>query len=438
MAAKNKKQPKTRRSLKKRTSPEKISPHPIDPARTLAIDMSKTELDDIFLGLHTGQLDNPQTALSKVYLLALDSIENTLLEGISQLCSQIASDAGAVAQDNPLAPWIGQLLHMEPEKLQAFQDSLKTKFDQAKQQLKNSVAQAMSQDAGGENIMGTGSAEYRKALIELLSNPEAKIRLPIAKKQLPDDRLSQIFQDIQAPMPDDGKKRYHFSKMPGTYRFSFGSNATPQNAQTSESPEKSDKSPSPEADLNAPDETPEAEQERIETADIPHEPEADDAESEECELQSENAEVLSVSDTMPGLAVLPEIIASPAEDKPQTPVSVSLSSIPAGYADHPIFQAIAETSLDITKMAREVTDAMTELAIQIGNEAIKAFAEDHLIPKLSESLKDDPRFSQDEELCAFIDTLEDESPELNDSSDESIDNDELAKAFATLFDEFEE
>ena len=82
MAAKNKKQPKTRRSLKKRNSSQEVSPHPVDPARALAIDMSKTELDNIFLGLHTGEIDNPQAALSNVYLLAIDAIEKTLLDGI--------------------------------------------------------------------------------------------------------------------------------------------------------------------------------------------------------------------------------------------------------------------------------------------------------------------------------------------------------------------
>ncbi|GEM_PF-4336382 len=436
MAAKNKKQPKTRRSLKKRNSSQEVSPHPVDPARALAIDMSKTELDNIFLGLHTGEIDNPQAALSNVYLLAIDAIEKTLLDGISQLCHQLASDEGIAADDNPLAPWIGQLLHMEPEKLQAFQDNLKTKFDQAKQQLKNSVAQVMSQDADGQNIIGTGNAEYRKALIELLTNPEAKIRIPIAQKQLSDDRLSQIFQEIQTPIPDDGKKRYHFSKMPGIYRFSFGSDATKQNARVSEVPQNSETSDSTQGERSSSDESDIVEQERIEDADTVRELDGQDVEPEKCE-QSENSGALIQSDCMSDLEVQPAIVASPGDDKTRSSVSIALPNIPDGFADHPIFQAIADTSLDITKMAREVTDAMTELAIQIGNEAIKAFAEDHLIPKLSESLKDDPRFSQDKELCAFIDILEEDSPEMNDSTDDGIDNDELAKAFATLFDEFE-
>ena len=430
MAAKNKKQPKTRRSLKKKTAP-----HPVDPDRALAIDMSKNELDNIFLGLHTGELENPQAALSKVYLLAIDSIEKTLLGGISEMCNQFASNQGMPSDDNPLAPWISQLLPLEPEKIQAFQDNLKIKFDQAKQQLKNSISQAMAQDADGKNIIGSGEAEYRKALIDLLSNPGAKLRIPFAKKQLSDDRLSELYQDIQIPAPDDGKKRYHFTKMPGSYRFSFGSNSAPQVAQTQSVTETAEENVPSGTELLEGEAGVECESESTQDEKIDEEIAIDSVESES---KQESSVASLENECIPNQDVLPTIVSSPSEKISHPAVSIALPQIPAGLTEHPIFQAIADTSLDLTKMAREVTDAMTELAIQIGNEAIKAFAEDHLIPKLSESLKDDPRFSQDEELCAFIDTLEDDSTEMNDPSYDSIDNDELAKAFATLFDEFED
>ena len=421
-AASKKKQPKARRSLKK----QKVAPHFVEPSNALAINMSKSQLDNIFMGLHTGQLENPQMALAQVYLLALDSIENALVSGIADICKNFASPEPIPVEDNPIAPWINHILRTNPDKIDSFVESLKTKLHQTKENLKSSVGKVLSQDAAGDNIIGAGSAKNREELLALLRDPESKIRLPIAQKLLSDDRLAEIYNEIQNPSPDNGKKLYHFTKTPGSYRFSFGSNnhtkPKPNNDITAESVQK-----------DSVQATPESEQTEAVSAQADHIAETLPSKlSAQPQDSSVNATECDATQTAESAKV------QAAPERRTTHIPIAWPKLPAEDIVHPeFFQSIMESSADVSMMAREVTNAMTELAIQIGNETIKAFAEDHILPTLSEALKDDPRLSQDEELSAFIDSLEEETNNAPDDENDSLDNDELAKAFGLLLDEFD-
>lgn len=327
------------RKIKK--SKRSLAKHPLqthDMANSITIDMSQQEMDDIFTGLYTGQLQNPQEAMGRVYSLALDSIEKTLIKGIADLCKDLAQQNNS---NNPLAPWLSKFIPSDPDKFQAFKDNFSSKIQASKLQIQSQIRGAMEKDRDDSNVMGTPGMQAGNKIRDILSSIHEMPAIP-GFHPLSDDRVRQLFNDIQQPVPDNTIPRFKISQEPGAYRFSFNTGHSNQ-----QNPSK---------------------------ASVPI----------EIHHQTSNDDIL---DTSSQSSHLPQIFPDSADA-------------------HDTVQSLQTAAADIAGMASEVTVVMQEIAGQITKAAMETYASTPACPTLSQMLQNDPRFLQDKELSAFIQHLE--------------------------------
>ncbi len=441
LADKSKKQPKPKRSLRKKP----LLRTPVSEQKDLAIDISKPELDAIFTNLYLGNLSNPQMALGMVYSLALDALEKTLIQGVDELLHSVADSKPALSNNNPFAPWLNQFKPSDPDKINAFKNSLAQKIGNAKKTIQNRINQAYEADAKGNNIIGEKHHSTAEAVRAFLQDPLAEIELPALETHLSKDRLQELFKEIQLPIPDDGIKRFHISQTPGHYRFSFGgipaskkhtdSVHIDSNEQTSDSVTSSDNS-----DADSSIDNDDNSQQIAET---------DSEKSKFYTIQpvtnnNENSDVSSIStsdnETHPS-AIYDDnaaIIETNPDSTHEQTNNVSIQLTPEKLQevlgiDKAQTEALTSNALDAFHMATEVSEAMKAIAIQIAQATIDAYRHNEFPISLTEALKDDPRLQQDAELTAFVELLD--APESSpDEESETIDNDELASAFGKLLD----
>lgn len=92
---------------------------------------------------------------------------------------------------------------------------------------------------------------------------------------------------------------------------------------------------------------------------------------------------------------------------------------------------------DIERAGNEIVGAMHEMALQLTDAVLSAYAaETQSAPKLSDILSDDPRLKDDRAFSEFIDILDEDDDQDND--DTSIDNDELANALSLILRDIDE
>lgn len=421
-AAHTPKQHKAKRSLRKTPKRQNLADK-----ESLAIDLSKPEMDAIFAGLYTGQLENPQMAANKVYALALDALEKTLCEGLDEFCRDIQHNGSSNA--NPFAPWISKFIPKDQKKINSIRDDIKSKIGKAKNTVTTQLTNAFEADAAENNMLGKKGQMTANAIREVFSHAD-DIKLPGISHYLSKDRLTELADLIKLPIQDDGVRRYTISNLPDKYRFSFGKTSSntsadaPQTVQNTvsfscggdeASSEKASDDAQPNVDeLSTPIHIDENSTQNIpqnEVLPINH----------DSGLQTQSSEVCSESHSAnsPILPPLNEIL-------PDIPVNISPEML----------GAIKEGAEDCVAAANEVTEIMKEMAVHITEAAMQAYREEQFKPSLSDILRDDPETENDAELLAFIQSLECD-PDPDDSSADSIDNDELKTAFDKLLDDFD-
>ncbi len=333
---------KPKRSLAKNPLPLPVS------SNTLAIDMSQQEMDEIFTGLYTGQLQNPQEAMGRVYSLALDSIEKTLIKGIADLCQDLSQHNNS---NNPLAPWLSKFIPSDPEHFQAFKNNFSSKIQASKLQIQSQIRGAMEKDREDSNVMGNPGIQAGNKIRDILSSIQDMPAIP-GIHPLSDDRVRQLFDEIQHPIPDNGIPRFKISQEPGAYRFSFNTARSNENKASNASV----------------------------PLDIHHQT------SDDSDL-----------DTSSQTSLLPHIF-------------------PDSTDAHDAVQSFETAAADIAGMASEVTVVMQEIAGQITKAAMETYASKPACPTLSQMLQNDPRLLQDKELSAFIQELEDDDDTEDDDT----------------------
>lgn len=433
LAAKAKKQPKTKRSLRKKS----FAGTPVSEQKDLAINLDKDQLDNIFKNLYLGNLQNPQMALGLVYSLALDALEKTLVQGIDEIIHAIPGQNES--SNNPFAPYLNQVLPRNPEKISSFQASIADKIQAAKKSLQERIQKTYEADAKGNNLIGKKVQFSSEAIRAFLNPKEDNGDVPAVNSHLSQERLHELFAQIQVPLPDDGIKRFHITQTPNHYRFSFGNQ--PIIKKQTDSVQIS-------SDGRAVIDNEESIEESIEES---VEEIAEDAESaDEIEFVEETCEMVDVEDVSETLESSDDIDSSVIQSEEEITSVVSDNHVADDSAIRLTPDMLKQTlgitaeqtdslksgALDVMTMAVEVSEAMKEIAVQIAQATMEAFEEERFVPTLTEALQNDPRMQDDSELSEFVELLEaGDDAAAQDSED--IDNDELANAFGMLLDKLD-
>lgn len=429
------KQPKQRRSLKKRSFAQGI-----DASQGLVIDMDKGELENIFTGLATGQLENPQAALSRLYGLALDSLAKTLVDSLDDACAHLSTNdtAHEIAGGTPFEPMLRNILPSDPGKIAAFKNSLSQKINEAKDRVTAAYDAAAHEgpDRVSEQSRRTG-AEIQ-SLLHAFSDESQKTR---AAHPLPPERLSQIYDQIHTPVYESGPRKYTISSLPNAWRFAIGNNKatvrsdSPGSVTISTAIDTKDAADGHTVVSATSDVTSNTAVNDI--SDQPQNEETPDHTVAAQDLtdtpQAETAQTEIAAENQP----LPEKRLFKTSDLPfpQELVPQEVADAVPEVAPE-IIDAIKSGATDIFAVANEVTSALETMALEIAHAAMAAYQEDETLqrslPSLAERLQEASDIPQDEELLSFVQSLE--APEAPDApaDDEALSNDELADAFGQL------
>ena len=432
-----KKQPKQRRSLKKR-----VPVQGIDPAQGLVIDMDKGELENIFTGLATGQLENPQAALSRLYGLALDSLAKTLVDSLDKACTHISTNdtASEIAGGTPFEPMIRNIIPSDPQKITAFKNSLSQKINEAKDRVTAAYDAAAHEgpDRVTEQSQRTG-AEIQ-SLLHAFSDESQKNR---AAHPLTPERLSQIYDQINTPVYESGPRKYTISSLPNAWRFAIGNNKatvrsdSPGSVTISTSIDTKDVTNADDGSVHtivsASNDVTASEPNPLEQATASESPERETAQADSQQSLTVQPETTAQAEAQP----LPENRLFKTSDLPlpQELVPQELAEAIPEVAPE-IIDAVKSGATDVFAMANEVTSALEAIALEIAHAAMAAYQEDETLqrslPSLAQRLQEATDIPQDEELLSFVQSLE--APEALDApaEDEALSNDELADAFGQL------
>ena len=426
-AANSPKQHKAKRSLRKTPKHQSIADK-----KSLAIDLSKPEMDAIFTGLYTGQLDNPQMAANKVYALALDALEKTLCEGLDEFCRDIQRNSSADS-DNPFAPWISKFIPKDKNKIISIREDIKNKIGKAKHTVTDKLTSAFEADAEGNDILGKKGQMTANAIRDILEHVD-DVKIPGINHYLSKERLHELSELIKLPIPDDGIKRYTISNLPDRYRFSFGTPSSTSPANTQQTVQNIISFSTDETSPVSSTPTEDADEIFAES-----QPEIDAIQPEFAPVKdSDNANTRVDDENLPSDTVISsesEQIVQPAGKQIIPPLNEILPDIPVPLSPE-MLNAIKEGAEDCVASATEVTEILKEMAVQITEAAMQAYREEHFTPTLTDILKENPETENDAELLAFIQDLE-SGIDTDASTDDDIDNDELTSAFSKLLDDFD-
>lgn len=368
------KSPKKKRTLK-RSEARCEARHAALHERGIVVDMSKSELDGIFSGLSLGELENPQEALGQVYALAIDSVANTLVNGLDQVCAQMAESADeALSTDNPLSAWILQMIPRDPAKIAAFKENLTVQIDAMKSRIQTSMVQGMAANSDLERMTAVGRQTGDMVRQTLLDASGRSVMVPGMGRHISGARLEEIYRMIQRPMPADGVERFNVTALPGAYRFRVGA---------------------PQVVL------PEREARAEDASALADGPEV--SESENLSVQTGD----NVSD-----------LSHEGGDAGSRHEAEWVGCVNSG---------IQAATSDMMHAVSEVSGMLQNVALEMAHVMVDAYQKERVLQPLSETLKSDPRL--DEDLSEFLDALEDEESGLDASE---VTNDELASALDVL------
>lgn len=430
---------KKKRSLRKKSFVASSRRSPIN------VDVSKPDVDEIFSNLASGSLPDPNAALREVYALAIESVAQAFVDGLSSLCMGILDTARSddFLDDNPLAPWIRKYLPSGDIDGAALRETLSEKIQASKATILSSLTQAMT---GAQGRDGVATSPEDDDLIEHGILRHRNMHCPMSQA-----RIEALIDQLQSGAPrEERAKTYKIMHTPRTYRFSFGTADAKKSRIENDDAAKVDEN----RERDASDRRIAEEELSIDDGacrDCGHEPietiaDFGETDAELDETDGEQSE--SLAERRCRELVHP--------DKMTMPVSESIKSMQSLFAQGQkasiekfsqlsaattgISQAIEQGDGWIAQIGAsaeaELSGVLQDIALQVTDAVLAAYIAENPehIASLSNLLRDDPRVIEDNSLSAFIESLE--SLESSDDGVEdgecSVTNDDLSRAFAKL------
>lgn len=431
---------KKKRSLRKKSFVASSRRSPIN------VDVSKPDVDEIFSNLASGSLPDPNAALREVYALAIESVAQAFVDGLSSLCLGILDTARSddFLDDNPLAPWIRKYLPSGDIDGAALRETLSEKIQASKATILSSLTQAMT---GAHGRDGVATSHEDDDLIEHGILRHRNMHCPMSQA-----RIEALIDQLQSGSTrEERAKTYKIMHTPRTYRFSFGTADAKKSRIENDDAAKVDENREREAsdgriaeeDLSIDDGM---------CRDCRHEPietnaDFDETDAELDETDGEQSE--SLAERRCRELVHP--------DKMTMPVSESIKSMQSLFAQGQkasiekfsqlsaattgISQAIEQGDGWIAQIGAsaeaELSGVLQDIALQVTDAVLAAYIAENPehIASLSNLLRDDPRVIEDNSLSAFIESLESSDDAGDDGVEDgecSVTNDDLSRAFAKL------
>lgn len=431
---------KKKRSLRKKSFVASSRRSPIN------VDVSKPDVDEIFSNLASGSLPDPNAALREVYALAIESVAQAFVDGLSSLCLGILDTARSddFLDDNPLAPWIRKYLPSGDIDGAALRETLSEKIQASKATILSSLTQAMTGAHGGD---GVATSHEDDDLIEHGILRHRNMHCPMSQA-----RIEALIDQLQSGAPrEERAKTYKIMHTPRTYRFSFGTADAKKSRNENDDAAKVDEN----RERDASDGRIAEEDLSIDDGmcrDCRHEPietiaDFDEIDDELDETDGEQSE--SLAERRCRELVHPDKITMPVSESIKSMQSLFAQGQKASIekfsqlsaATTGISQAIEQGDGWIAQIGAsaeaELSGVLQDIALQVTDAVLAAYIAENPehIASLSNLLRDDPRVIEDNSLSAFIESLESSDNAGDDGVEDgecSVTNDDLSRAFAKL------
>ena len=431
---------KKKRSLRKKSFVASSRRSPIN------VDVSKPDVDEIFSNLASGSLPDPNAALREVYALAIESVAQAFVDGLSSLCLGILDTARSddFLDDNPLAPWIRKYLPSGDIDGAALRETLSEKIQASKATILSSLTQAMT---GAHGRDGVATSHEDDDLIEHGILRHRNMHCPMSQA-----RIEALIDQLQSGAPrEERAKTYKIMHTPRTYRFSFGTADAKKSRNENDDAAKVDEN----RERDASDGRIAEEDLSIDDGmcrDCRHEPietiaDFDEIDDELDETDGEQSE--SLAERRCRELVHPDKITMPVSESIKSMQSLFAQGQKASIekfsqlsaATTGISQAIEQGDGWIAQIGAsaeaELSGVLQDIALQVTDAVLAAYIAENPehIASLSNLLRDDPRVIEDNSLSAFIESLESGDNAGDDGVEDgecSVTNDDLSRAFAKL------
>lgn len=431
---------KKKRSLRKKSFVASSRRSPIN------VDVSKPDVDEIFSNLASGSLPDPNAALREVYALAIESVAQAFVDGLSSLCLGILDTARSddFLDDNPLAPWIRKYLPSGDIDGAALRETLSEKIQASKATILSSLTQAMT---GAHGRDGVATSHEDDDLIEHGILRHRNMHCPMSQA-----RIEALIDQLQSGAPrEERAKTYKIMHTPRTYRFSFGTADAKKSRNENDDAAKVDEN----RERDASDGRIAEEDLSIDDGmcrDCRHEPietiaDFDETDDELDETDGEQSE--SLAERRCRELVHPDKITMPVSESIKSMQSLFAQGQKASIekfsqlsaATTGISQAIEQGDGWIAQIGAsaeaELSGVLQDIALQVTDAVLAAYIAENPehIASLSNLLRDDPRVIEDNSLSAFIESLESSDNAGDDGVEDgecSVTNDDLSRAFAKL------
>ena len=431
---------KKKRSLRKKSFVASSRRSPIN------VDVSKPDVDEIFSNLASGSLPDPNAALREVYALAIESVAQAFVDGLSSLCLGILDTARSddFLDDNPLAPWIRKYLPSGDIDGAALRETLSEKIQASKATILSSLTQAMT---GAHGRDGVATSHEDDDLIEHGILRHRNMHCPMSQA-----RIEALIDQLQSGAPrEERAKTYKIMHTPRTYRFSFGTADAKKSRNENDDAAKVDEN----RERDASDGRIAEEDLSIDDGmcrDCRHEPietiaDFDETDDELDETDGEQSE--SLAERRCRELVHPDKITMPVSESIKSMQSLFVQGQKASIekfsqlsaATTGISQAIEQGDGWIAQIGAsaeaELSGVLQDIALQVTDAVLAAYIAENPehIASLSNLLRDDPRVIEDNSLSAFIESLESSDNAGDDGVEDgecSVTNDDLSRAFAKL------
>lgn len=431
---------KKKRSLRKKSFVASSRRSPIN------VDVSKPDVDEIFSNLASGSLPDPNAALREVYALAIESVAQAFVDGLSSLCLGILDTARSddFLDDNPLAPWIRKYLPSGDIDGAALRETLSEKIQASKATILSSLTQAMT---GAHGRDGVATSHEDDDLIEHGILRHRNMHCPMSQA-----RIEALIDQLQSGAPrEERAKTYKIMHTPRTYRFSFGTADAKKSRNENDDAAKVDEN----RERDASDGRIAEEDLSIDDGmcrDCRHEPietiaDFDEIDDELDETDGEQSE--SLAERRCRELVHPDKITMPVSESIKSMQSLFAQGQKASIekfsqlsaATTGISQAIEQGDGWIAQIGAsaeaELSGVLQDIALQVTDAVLAAYIAENPehIASLSNLLRDDPRVIEDNSLSAFIESLESSDNAGDDGVEDgecSVTNDDLSRAFAKL------
>jgi len=448
----SKSSPKKKRSLK-RPDPKK---HNVNPSRVLPIDIDQSELTGIMERIATGQEQDPNAAFSKIYVLALEAIADTIKGALTSLVGNLQS-----IPQSEIPPFLAGLIpSRDPKTLEAVKHSLAEKIDLSREKLQQALSkQAKARQTAG-NYTSFANQVRERGFVAPIHEAVEKGVTAASNKLLPNhvtaDRLREICDDIKQYKPAKSTHdtfKIDLSRLPEreTIRFSTKKDVAPNQAPQAETLTSSVELSCPSDDAVSADNaevqlSSEVKLSSVAQDDVQTSVEVsavEDVKSEIAANEVEQNEILSnelaqdeVVDQVRSEGPLKDVVEQVPTVLEQALLSAAIANQvqPGTLNNLPQIESQAADTLktfgvEVIQTFDGITNMMSDFAAQLASAIIEDQA--NRLPTLSEALENDPRMEDDQELKDFVSFL-DSSEE--GESDTELDNDELAAAFGSLLD----